>query len=159
MNSNFMQEVLEQVLNHPGEFNEMTLYPHDMSDIEKVYKCNKCGEQFILLLRTVRQGDAKYVPLQIICKKSVIKQLKEKMRVCYREKYISTFGDNNLKPDVENAIDHYDDYALQEMENKKYVMKDCDGTLDSCYDRDALEEQGNDDNKSNSTNDTEKSKN
>ena len=112
MNSNFMQEVLKQVLNHPGEFNEMTLYPHDMNDIEKVYKCNKCGEQFILLLRTVRQGDAKCVPLWIICEKSGNKQLKEKMRVCYREKYISTFGDNNLKPDVENAIDHYDDYAL-----------------------------------------------
>ena len=159
MNRNFMQEVIKQALNHPGEFNEMTLYPHDMSDIEKVYKCNKCGEQFILLLRTVRQGDAKCVPLWIICEKSGNKQLKEKMRVCYREKYISTFGDNNLKPDVENAIDHYDDYALQEMENKKCVMKDCDGTLDSCYDRDAIEEQENDDNKSNSTNDTEMSKN
>ena len=51
------------------------------------------------------------------------------MRVSYLEKYISTFGDNYLKPDVENAIDHYDDYALQEMENKKCVMKDYNGTL------------------------------
>ena len=39
------------------------------------------------------------------------------------------------------------------MENKKCVMKDYNGTLDSCNDRDALEEQENDDNKSNSTND------
>ena len=60
------------------------LYPQDMSDIEKVYKCNKCGEEFVLLLRTVRQGDAKSVPLWIICEKSGIKQLKEKMKVCYR---------------------------------------------------------------------------
>ena len=81
------------------------------------------------------------------------------MRVCYREKYISTFGNNNLKPDIENAIDHYDDYALQEMENKKCVMKDCDGTLDSIYDRDALEQQVDDDNKSTSTNDSEMNKN
>ena len=81
------------------------------------------------------------------------------MRVCYREQYISTFGDNNLKSDVENAINHYDDYALQEMENKKCVMKDCDGALDCIYDRDALEVEENDDNKSNSTNDTDMSKN
>ncbi len=50
--------------------------------------------------------------------KSSIKQLKEKMRVSYLEKYISTFGDNYLKPDVENAIDHYDVYT-----DKKWKIK------------------------------------
>ena len=90
---------------------------------------------------TTRQGDAKSVPVWIIAEKSGIKQLKDKMRVCYRERYISTFGDNNLKPNVENAIDHYDDYALQEMENKRCVMKDCDGILEDLPEE---EEQEND---------------
>ena len=76
------------------------------------------------------------------------------MRVCYREKYICTFGKNDLKLDVENAIDHYDDYALKEMENKRCVMKDCDGTLDCIFDRDDPEEAADDDNKSISTKDT-----
>ena len=141
MNNNFMQEVLKQALAHPGEFNELTLYPRSKNDIEKIYKCNKCGEKFVLLLRTMRQGDGKTVPLWIILEESGIKQLKDKMKVCYRENFISTFGDNNLKPNVENAIDHYDDYALQEMENKRCVMKDCNGTLISCYDRDATDKQ------------------
>ena len=122
--------MLEQAMNHPGEFNEITLHPRSLNEIEKIYKCNKCGEIFILILWTTRQGDAKSVPVWIIAEKSGIKQLKDKMRVCYRERYISTFGDNNLKPNVENAIDHYDDYALQEMENKRCVMKDCDGILE-----------------------------
>ena len=130
MNQMIIQKMLEQAMNHPGEFNEITLHPNSLDEIEKIYKCNKCGEIFILILRTWRQGDFKSVPVWIIVEKSGIKQLKEKMRVCYREQYISTFGDNNLKPNVENAIDHYDDYALQEMENKKCVMKDCDGILE-----------------------------
>ena len=45
------------------------------------------------------------------------------------------------------------------MENKKCVMKDCDGTLDCLYDRDDVEENENDDNKSKSTNDTKMNKN
>ena len=133
--------MLEQAMNHPGEFNEITLHPRSLNEIEKIYKCNKCGEIFILILWTTRQGDAKSVPVWIIAEKSGIKQLKDKMRVCYRERYISTFGDNNLKPNVENAIDHYDDYALQEMENKRCVMKDCDGILEDLPEE---EEQEND---------------
>ena len=133
--------MLEQAMNHPGEFNEITLHPRSLNEIEKIYKCNKCGEIFILILWTTRQGDAKSVPVWIIAEKSGIKQLKDKMKVCYREKYISTFGDNNLKPNVENAVDHYDDYALQEMENKRCVMKDCDGILEDLPEE---EEQEND---------------
>ena len=133
--------MLEQAMNHPGEFNEITLHPRSLNEIEKIYKCNKCGEIFILILWTTRQGDAKSVPVWIIAEKSGIKQLKDKMIVCYRERYISTFGDNNLKPNVENAIDHYDDYALQEMENKRCVMKDCDGILEDLPEE---EEQEND---------------
>ena len=30
------------------------------------------------------------------------------MKVCYREKYICTFGEVNLKPNVNNAVSHYD---------------------------------------------------
>ena len=69
---NFMQEALKQALNHPREFTELILYPHYMSEIEKVYKSNKYGEQFILLLRNARQGDAKCVLLWIIWKKVVL---------------------------------------------------------------------------------------
>ena len=141
MNQMIIQKMLEQAMNHPGEFNEITLHPRSLNEIEKIYKCNKCGEIFILILWTTRQGDAKSVPVWIIAEKSGIKQLKDKMRVCYRERYISTFGDNNLKPNVENAIDHYDDYALQEMENKRCVMKDCDGILEDLPEE---EEQEND---------------
>ena len=137
----FMQEMIKQALNHPGEFNEITLYPHDEEDIERICKCNKCGEKFTSILRTERQGDLKLVPIWIIHETSGIKQLKDKMKVCYREKYISTFGDNNLKPDVENAVDHYDDYALQELENRKCIMKDCDGELIDEYNRDELMKQ------------------
>ena len=140
MNS-FMQEVLQQALNHPGEFNEITLYPHDEEDIQKICVCKKCGEKFTAILKTTRQGDGKTVPIWVIHEKSGIKQLKDKMKVCYREKYICTFGDNNLKSDVENAIDHYDDYALQEMENKKCVMKDCDGELIEEYNKEELMKQ------------------
>ena len=35
-----MQEALKQALNHPGEFNELTLYPYSLDDIEKIYKIN-----------------------------------------------------------------------------------------------------------------------
>ena len=140
--------MLEQAMNHPGEFNEITLHSRSLNEIEKIYKCNKCGEIFILIVWTTRQGDAKSVPVWIIAEKSGIKQLKDKMRVCYRERYISTFGDNNLKPNVENAIDHYDDYALQEMENKRCVMKDCDGILEDLPEE---EEQENDDDEDKST--------
>ena len=125
-----MQAALMQALKHPGEFNELTLYPHSPDEIEIVKKCNKCGEVFALLLRIIRQGDGKSVPVWLILEKSGIKQLKEKMKVCYRERYICTFGENNLKPDVDNAVSHYDDYALQELENKKCIMKDCDGILE-----------------------------
>ncbi len=55
----FMQEMIKQALNHPGEFNEITLYPHDEEDIERICKCNKCGEKFTSILRTERQGDLK----------------------------------------------------------------------------------------------------
>ena len=127
-----MQAALRQALQHPGEFNELTLYPHSSDDIENICKCNKCGEVFALILRTMRQGDAKTVPVWLILEKSGIRQLKEKMKVCYRESYICTFGENNLKPDVANAVSHYDDYALQELDNKKCIMKDCDGTLENC---------------------------
>ena len=139
-------EAIKEALKHPGEFNEMTLYPRSPGDIEKICKCNKCGEMFVLLLRTTRQGDMKLVPVWLILEKSGIKQLKEKMKVCYREKYICTFGEVNLKPDVKNAVSHYDDYALQELENKKCVMKDCDGNLEDLV----LGEEDND-NKSTST--------
>ena len=151
MNQMIIQKMLEQALNHPGEFNEITLYPRSLDEVEKVYKCNKCGEIFILILWTSRQGDFKSVPVWVIAEKSGIKQLKDKMRLCYREKYICTFGDNNLKPNVENAIDHYDGYALKEMENKRCVMKDCDGMLEDLPEKE--EEQENDDgeNKSAST--------
>ena len=125
-----MQAALMQALKHPGEFNELTLYPHSPDEIEKIHKCNKCGEVFVLLLRTMRQGDGKSAPVWLILEKSGIKQLKEKMKVCYRESYICTFGENNLKPDVVNAVSHYDDYALQELENKKCIMKECDGILE-----------------------------
>ena len=154
MDKKFLQGALEQALKHKGEFNEITLYPHNMNDIGKILKCNKCKEKFVLLLETERQGDLKLVPVWIILEDSGIKQLKDNMRVCYREKYICTFGKNDLKPDVENAIDHYDDYALKEMENKRCVMKDCDGTLDCIYDRDDPEEAADEDNKSISTKDT-----
>ena len=141
MDKKFLQGALEQALKHKGEFNEITLYPHNMNDIGKILKCNKCKEKFVLLLETERQGDLKLVPVWIILEDSGIKQLKDNMRVCYREKYICTFGKNDLKPDVENAIDHYDDYALKEMENKRCVMKDCDGILEDLPEE---EEQEND---------------
>ncbi len=142
-----MQEALKQALNHPGEFNELTLYPYSLDDIEKIYKCNKCGETFVLLLYTNRQGDYKSVPVWLILEKSGIKYLKENMKVCYRESYICTFGENNLKPDVENAVSHYDDYALKELEDKKCIMKDCDGILEG----NELNEEEDDDKKSTST--------
>ena len=125
-----MEKMLEQALKHKGEFNEITLYPHSSNDIEKLLKCNKCGEQFILILRTARQGDMKVVPVWIILEESGNRFLKENMKVCYRERYICTFGGNNLKPGVENAISHYDDYALEEMENRRCVMNNCDGVLE-----------------------------
>ena len=156
--NNYMQEMIQQALQHKGEFNEITLYPHDITDIEKILKCKKCGEEFVLLLTTERQGDSKIVPIWVIREISGIKQLKEKMKVCYREKYICTFGDNNLKSEIENAVSHYDDYALQEIENKKCVMKDCDGTLDIYYDRNEIIKQVLDDNKSASTDDPEDKK-
>ena len=89
------------------------------------------------------------MPVWVIAEKSGIKQLKDKMRVCYREQYICTFGDNILKPNVENAIDHYDDYALQEMENKRCIMKDCDGVLEDLTEQE--HQNTDDDNKSTST--------
>ena len=153
MNQNtFMQNVLRQVMNHPGEFNEITLYPHDETDIEKICKCKKCGEEFTLLLRTERQGDMKLVPVWIINETSGIKQLKENMKVCYREKYICLFGNNNLKSDVENAVSHYDDHALEELENKKCIMKDCDGELFDEYNRDELFKEVYEDYKKNQEN-------
>ena len=50
MNPMIMQKMLEQVIKHPGEFNEITLYPNSLDEIEKIYKCNKSGEIFILIL-------------------------------------------------------------------------------------------------------------
>ena len=148
----WQEALLKEVLNHPGEFNELTLYPHSPDEVEKICKCNKCGEVFVLLLRTSRQGDMKSVPVWLILEKSGIKQLKGKMNVCYREKYICTFGKVNLKPDVVNAVSHYDDYALQELENNKCVMKDCDGNIEELQ---IVEEQSDDDNKSTSTDQSE----
>ena len=139
--NSFFQNALRQAMNHPGEFNEITLYPHDDTEVEKLCVCKKCGEKFTLLLRTERQGDMKLVPVWIIMETSGNKQLKEGMKVCYREKYICLFGDNNLKSDVENAVSHYDDHALEELENKKCIMKDCDGELFDEYNRDEFIKQ------------------
>ena len=139
--NSFFQNALRQAMNHPGEFNEITLYPHDDTEVEKLCVCKKCGEKFTLLLRTERQGDMKLVPVWIIMETSGHKQLKEGMKVCYREKYICLFGDNNLKSDVENAVSHYDDHALEELENKKCIMKGCDGELFDEYNRDEFLKQ------------------
>ena len=139
--NSFFQNALRQAMNHPGEFNEITLYPHDDTEVEKLCVCKKCGEKFTLLLRTERQGDMKLVPVWIINETSGNRQLKEGMKVCYREKYICLFGDNNLKSDVENAVSHYDDHALEELENKKCIMKDCDGELFDEYNRDEFLKQ------------------
>ena len=51
-----------------------------------------------------------------------------------------------MKPDIVNAISHYDDYALQELENKKCLKKDCDGILE-----DYQNEEDDDDKQSTST--------
>ena len=41
MNQMIIQKMLEQAMNHPGEFNEITLHPRSLNEIEKIYKCNK----------------------------------------------------------------------------------------------------------------------
>ena len=111
-----------------------TILPENEESDAKL--CKKCGEIYQILGLSQRQGDAKVVPQWWILGKSGIKEPKLGIKTCVLRSFFIQFEPWIWEEDEDdegytifNCISHYDDKALEEIDNGNCIMKGCDGKL------------------------------